>query len=416
MEGPQYLSKYAFDWEMIDVLIGGVSAMDNDYFLRPMFNKDDVTSFLKGYGMNIEDPITHAELYGVFQESIQFIKRYFLREGDPYIGLDLTIPRSLFMLHDVRELFLMATGNSGAHNEEDRLWAEAILKIMHTIIHIDKDPRGNYFAVIQTIIFDKIYKNLFRDEEDKLYLGEKGKEDAVPLYDFVTKSKKSRDSTIIKLLHKAENVAEEIYDRVGIRFITHNRFDILNVIKYLLQNNIIIPHNVIPKRSLNSIVDLKKFKPLYQQIVKESFENHYDEKTFQQKVGLSLDECLLLGIQEADDYRNIHTKVGYRSIQFTYRQLVSYPNPFIKQFIQVRELARSQDSELARKILGLDTSSLDNEVRFFYPFEVQIVDKQSYDSNNDGMASHRLYKRSQKKMALKRVFRKLIEYKNLTVV
>ena len=64
------------------------------------------------------------------------------------------------------------------------------------------------------------------------------------LKDFETKAKKSRDSTIIKLLHKVENVAEEVFDRIGVRLITKAKVDCLRVVKFLYHKNIIVIHNI----------------------------------------------------------------------------------------------------------------------------------------------------------------------------
>ena len=72
--------------------------------------------------------------------------------------------------------------------KEDKLWAEAVLKVMHTIMHADKDLRSNYFNIVQTQIFDRFYKYVFRSDDNKLFIGVKGTEDIVPLVDFETKS------------------------------------------------------------------------------------------------------------------------------------------------------------------------------------------------------------------------------------
>ena len=214
-----------FDWEIFDVVIGGKSALDTKNFLGPMSSIEQVNQFLKGYGYDPQDNVAQSELFGNFQEALQFIRRYFLREGNPD-GLDIKVPNSLLMISDISQLFLMAT-NDNIFKKEDKLWAEAILKVMHTIMHVDKDLRSNYFNIIQTQIFDRFYKYVFRSDDNKLFIGVKGTEEIVPLVDFETKSKKTRESVIIKLLHKAENVAEELFDRVGVRFITHSRFDTL---------------------------------------------------------------------------------------------------------------------------------------------------------------------------------------------
>ncbi|MGZ3808554.1 MAG: TIGR04552 family protein, partial [Bacteriovorax sp.] len=241
-----------FDWEILDVVVGGKSALDTKNFLGPMSSIEQVNQFLKGYGLDPNDHVAKAELFGNFQEAVQFIKRYFLKEGNPD-GLDLRLPNSLLMISDISQLFLMATEDT-PQKKEDKLWAEAILKVMHTIMHADKDLRSNYFNIVQTQIFDRFYKYIFRGDDDKLYIGIKGTQDVVALVDFETKSKKTRESVIIKLLHKAENVAEELFDRIGVRFVTNTRFDTLRVIRFLLEKNIVIPHNNKPSRAINTMI------------------------------------------------------------------------------------------------------------------------------------------------------------------
>ncbi len=416
MKKPSYLFKYLYDWEIFDVVIGGKSTMDAKYFVSPMFNYDEVAQFLEGYGVKTTNQVNMAELFGTYQEALQFIKRYFLKEGWED-GLDIKIPSSLQSISEVNELFLMATGNTGKQNEEERLWAEVILKVVHTILHIDRDIRSNYFSVIQQQIFDRFYKNVFRDQNDKLYLGPGEPENSIPLLDFVTKAEKSRDSTIIKLLHKMENVSEEIFDRVGVRFITHNILDTLNVVKYLLDSNIVIPHNIIPGRSFNSLVDLEKFRVFYHHLMKKVFREKLGPDEFRQELERGVEAATHPGIWEVGEKRNGHTLTGYRSIQFTCRQLIHYKNPFFSEFNKVKKMAHEigADDPLAKMILGLDFSPLMREVRFFYPFEIQVVDQAGHLGNTEGKASHTIYKKSQQKSAMIRVLKKLIEFKGIDI-
>ena len=53
------------------------------------------------------------------------------------------------------------------------------------------------------------------------------------------------------------------------------------------------------------------------------------------------------------------------------------------------------------------------DIRFFYPFEVQIVDKENHKLNTKGEASHNEYKRSQTRVAMLRLFQPLLEYKKI---
>ncbi len=158
MDRPDYLAKYLFDWESLDVVVSGRSALDSKFFLGPTVTTDTVERFLLGYGLDRNDPIGLSLIHGHFQESVQFIQRYFLNDGDGGEGLNIRVPNSVMMITDISDLFLMATRGSDRFSEEETLWAEVILKIMHTVLHVDKDLRSNYFSVVQTQIFDRFYK------------------------------------------------------------------------------------------------------------------------------------------------------------------------------------------------------------------------------------------------------------------
>jgi uncharacterized protein (TIGR04562 family) len=413
MERPGYLSKYLFDWDSIEVVVSGKSALDSKTFLGPMSSREQVNQFLKGYGFDPNDPVNKAELFGNFQEALQFIKRYFLKEGNPD-GLDLKVPNSLYMITDIGELFLMATADS-SEKKEERLWAEAILKVMHTIVHADKDLRSNYFKIVQTQIFDRFYRHIYRDENNNLFLG-KTAANSVPLIDFETKAKKTRDSIIIKLLHKAENVAEELFDRVGVRFITHNRFETLLVVKYLIENNIVIPHNNKPSRAINTMIDLPKFKERHQKVIKMALRNNLSEERFLHALEFELRECFLGDPKSSD--KNKFTSKNYQSIQFTCRQLIEYKNPFLAEFNELRKMAKNtnqEDNDIVKRILSMDVSLVARDIRFFYPYEIQIVDQDAYKENTQGEASHQEYKKQQVVSAMKRIFKEMIIYKSLVV-
>jgi len=411
-----YLYKYLVDWELFDVVAGGRSPLDSKFFIGQLEDLSQVQEFLKGYGLDPSNPINKAELFGIFQEALQFVRRYFLKEGNPLDGLPVTIPQTVFAITDVSELFLLATGNVKGRSQIDRLWAEVIIKIMHTILHVDKDLRTSYFPIIQTQIFDRFYKYIYRDEENKLFLGGRDFPDSVALADFETKSKKSRDSVIIKLLHKVENVAEELFDRVGVRFITHNAFDAVRVIKFIVRHNIVIPHNIKPSRSLNTLIDSTNFREMNYQLIRRVIREDMSEEQFVIELRKLAPEIKMKAKQNGQG-RNEHTSKFYQSIQFTGRQLIKYRNPFFQEFNEIKRYAKenSDESELAKKLLALDTSHIAREVRFFYPFEVQIMDLESYKNSTEGEASHLDYKRTKTRAAMKRVFWALIQNLNLEV-
>lgn len=407
MKRPEYLNKYLFDWEIIDLVVGGKSSLDSKSFVAPLASDDQIVHFLEAYGFSQDDPVLKAETFGTFQEALQFIKRYFLIEGNSK-GLELEIPPILYTLTEVKQLFQIATMANKEYSFEECLWAQVVLKVMHTILHTDKDLRSNYFNQVQTQIFDRFYKYLSRDSEGNLHLGSENDIDRIPLKDFETKAKKSRDSIIIKLLHKAENVAEELFDRIGVRFITESKIDCLRVVKFLYHKNVIVVHNIKPSRSRNSLINIGEFKKHHHNTIRMALRNELSEDRFQQALNRDVKPV------ETNE-ENLHSSKNYQAIQFTGRQLIRYKSPFLRDFTNLRKIAKNEDSDLAKKILEIDYSTLTRDVRFFYPFEVQITDLESHKNNMEGEANHEDYKKSQQRSAMLRLFQPLIDYKNLDI-
>jgi uncharacterized protein (TIGR04562 family) len=411
MDASQLTKDFHFNWESFDIIVGGKSSIDAQHYLSYFDGKKSADKFLAGYGFNISDPIQAAELFGNFQEAIQFIKRYFLKEGNED-GLEVKIPNVFFSITDVSKLLLISTQKLQSETaKEEAIWASVILKVMHTILHTDKDLRYRYFTTIQTQIFDRFYRYLHRDEKDNLYLESEDGSFKIPIVEFETKSKKTRESTIIKLLHKKENVAEELFDRIGIRIVAKNKIDVLRVIDFLVQNYLIIANNIKPSRSQNTLFDMAKLQSSYEEFVDKKLDS-VKESDLADELETIAKNSLLKPIQSES---NEHSSIDYRAVHFTCRQLIKYKSPFVKAFSDIKDLAKKEDSELAKKILSLDTSFVSQDVRFFYPYEVQITDHDSHKENTVGEASHLEYKKSQLHSAMKRLFKPLIKLKNLKV-
>ncbi len=406
---PDFLAQHLFNWETLHLVCSGQSSLDAKNYLTEMYDRDQVYDFLGGYGFDLKNPVENAELFGNYQEAIQFIKRYFLKEGNPD-GLPLSVPSFLYSLTDVSELFLLATGKAGSKPDlEEELWAGVVLKVMHTILHADKDLRYRYFSVIQQQIFDRFYKYVVRDEENNLWI----KNDngfVIQLIDFQTKAKKTRESIIIKLLHKQENVAEELFDRIGVRIVTKTKVDSLRVLKFLVTNYVVMINNIKPSRSQNTLVDLDALKRRKNTLLKNCYRQGWNEKRYLAELELLVERC---APQKVSDH-NQHSSQEYRAIHFTGRQLIKYRNPFMAHFNEVRKAAlQDKENPLAKQLLALDTTPISRDVRFFYPFEVQITDEASHQQNTQGEASHQEYKKSQVKSAMRRIFKPLIELKGL---
>ena len=136
------------------------------------------------------------------------------------------------------------------------------------------------------------------------------------------------------------------------------------------------------------------------------------EEEYLKELNLIADECSILN---DGDLRNVHTSKSYRSIQFTGRQFIRYKNPMFDELLKLKEEARSSSDSFAQRVLAIDFSAMQREIRFFYPFEVQVVDEKNEIVNSQGEASHQEYKKSQQITAMKRIFKEMITFKNLKV-
>jgi uncharacterized protein (TIGR04562 family) len=405
--GSTLRAKYDFGWEILDVIISGRSSIDspNGFQLQ---NPGEATRFIASYGYDVENPIERAELLGNFHEALNFVRKHFLQPENPD-GLRLELPRKIVELGDIRDLFLMSsmTLTGQARDTAGQVlsqWACSILKVMHTIAHIDKDVRSSYFSDIQQQIFDRFYRVIHREDEN-LFLGEKENDPMrVDLAAFETKPKKSRDSTILKLLHKPENVAEDIFDRVGIRFVTETMLDALRVVKFLKDRMIVVPPNIKPSRSRNTLVELDYFREQLGQHLAQAEAGSLDE------AGL-VTALTAAARAPAVSPENPHTSEFYRALQFTCRQLIKLKNPLFDDLREIKSLVKSKgskDDELAKAVEKLDMKYAQREIRFFYPYEVQIVDRRSAEENEKGRSAHSEYKRAQVQTAMKRVMGPLV--------
>jgi uncharacterized protein (TIGR04562 family) len=205
-------------------------------------------------------------------------------------------------------------------------------------------------------------------------------------------------------LHKPENVAEDIFDRIGMRFVTKSKLDALRVVKYLKEKMIVIPPNIKPSRSRNTLVDIDDFRAQLSELLSRAERG-------------DLDEAGLVARLEAAAYaplvaqENPHSSAFYRAIQFTCRQLIKQRNPLYGDLKDLKLIARNRqlDDDVLKAIERVDLKYLQKEVRFFYPYEVQIVDQQSYHQNEQGKSAHSEYKKAQLQTAMRRVMGILVD-------
>ncbi len=406
--GPSIRTKYEFSADVLDIIISGKSTIDSPTAFQ-IQNLAEVDNFIQSYGYDLNNPIENAEVVGNFHEALNFIRKNFLQPDNPD-GLKIEIPRKILELTDTRELFLMVSLKSPGQTSNNqglflRNWACSILKVMHTISHIDKDLRSIYFTDIQKQIFDRFYKLVHRDPEGPLFLGENSNDPfRINLVAFETKPKKSRNSIILKLLHKPENVAEDIFDRVGIRFTTLTPLDALRVVKFLKDKMVVMSANIKPSRSRNTLVEISDFRAQLESLLNQADQHKMNESEFLAKLETAARAPFV-------NPENPHSSEFYRAIQFTGRQLIKLRNPIFDELKELKNLVKTKPTheEILKTVDRIDLKYIQREIRFFYPFEVQVVDKQSSEENERGRSAHSKYKKAQVLTAMNRVMGSLAD-------
>ncbi len=393
-------------WEIMDTMISGHSGIDVPRLY--LSNLADADEFLRSYGYRWEDAEDRAEVESLRREALEFIEETLIHDEPELEVLPLVRTEE-----DIRKLLLWASAPIGGSRQ---LWSCTMLRVMHTFAHC-----GSYF---QQMFSEQIREQVLGRFEPHLHEGPDGLSlgagpDSVSLYTFQFRGTKSRSSLALKLLQKAENVAAEIFDWIGVRIVTQDRFDALLAAKYLRLHNVVVFTNVRPGRSRNTLIDSTRMR----EEMKKLDELARAGKIAQhEKLGRAREIARSLpyptkGVRSANPF-SLST---YHSIQFTVSQQVRVPNPYLggvskviggidrlahtttrkKSIAPIDKLAQSGANTLART---LQKAHLHSEVKFFFPYEVQILDKDTFIESRSGRASHAVYKARQRYAVKKRLF------------
>ncbi|MCB0390469.1 MAG: TIGR04552 family protein [Bdellovibrionales bacterium] len=357
---------YRFDVNMLESLVGGLSVLDIHNL--KIQNLDQAHSFIKTYGYDINKAADEKLLWNYYRRAVTYINTELLNEEE-------SIPESLAdpnKLQSIANLLIYASVKDQRENSIQR-WACAILKVMHVLVHLDNDLFNQYSTKIQDQILEPIKKYLVSDSVSGTYLGNPSDPESIPLKKFIVKPYKSSTSSITKLLAKPDAVAFTILDKIGVRFVTKHLFDVFRVMRFMMDHHIIsFPHN-IPDQSNNTLYPTNLFLE-----VMESFPQG-SELTVNE-----IDKILDQKLQEAKEramYReklNLFSSKNYSFVKFITRRLI-------------------------RIELPQEGNEKNKELNFFYPYEVQIVDYETYLKNLSGEASHEEYKKRQRQRARLRV-------------
>lgn len=390
----QSRENFDFPWPILKVVLEGQSILDVPRL--EIKSMEEATHFIQTYGFDYNSKEDVELIWKFFDDAVSFMDRSFTDAQFPRVPEHL---RSSQSIGDFRRLLLMASGPLGS---PDQAYACGILRVMHVLIHLNYDPRLHFYDQMVAQVLTRLDKFLYVDATNgATYLGRKEEGGGIKLLFFKKKDRKDRDREIIKLLHKAESVVEEIYDRVGIRLVTETKFEALKAVRFLIEKNIISLPNIRPGRSRNRLVDTRRVMFEIDRILVHS-EKSGESAPYVEKLIKRLERRI--GFRRLGrSLINPHTSDHYRAIQFTCRELVKIRNPLHQAYTRLKgQLSNLHGGEaILPEVFPVPPSPWEYG---FFPYEIQITDVKAYADSIFGKSNHEEYRRKQHLSAQDRVF------------
>lgn len=366
------MHRFQFDPFVLNSVVGGKSTLD-----MPRLNiqtLEQAQMFIKGYGFDLHSEADLERLWYFHRRSLVLIEEK--------LGFNIQdIPevlRDRKSLTELPQLLVMASDRS---EEPERVhlqrWACAILRAMHVFVHAENDLFSTFSEEIQKQILTPFQDCIFHEGTSGVtYLKPPGEitdlspeMEPLSLQGFEVKPFKTSTSTVIKLLAKPTALAMNVFDKLGFRFVTNSMFDTFRVVRFLVEQNLISFPHIIPDQSSNTLYPVELFLKASRELI-ELGPNMTDSQIagfFEKKIRDNPDHQ---GFFKKDNH---FSGDNYRFIKFISRKL-----------IKVKSAA--------------------GDFSFFYPFEVQIIDKKSYESILSGPSEHQAYKERQRMAARERIF------------
>jgi len=368
-----------FPYELFNVVFSQTSFVDISRL--DVHTIEEAESYIKNYGYDLSNPQAKAKVTAIISEAKKFIQSYLLEDPEEK-SPSIVIPPDILYNDDPVKLILAASQKEKTLHQA---WACAILRVAHAITHVDNDLSKYFMPGIKRQVFSRFMEHLRVTRQGEYILGNTNNGNhELKLKMFEMKNEKSRESLIMKLLHKAENVTSDVFDRIGVRIVTFSKLDVILVLKYLSTNHVISFANIKPSRTRNNLINVPRFLEGIEELKIHDLASwtEKDVSDFLERYLILPPEDRLVHTDKIIKENNPYSSTAYSSVQITVRQLITINDPFNVHLIY----------------------------RFFFPFEIQILDEESYTESRTGRASHEEYKKGQTLSVRDRVLKNVLKY------
>jgi uncharacterized protein (TIGR04562 family) len=350
--------------------------------------------FANSYGFDPCLPRHKSKIFNTFSEALNFLERVILEDTDT------KTPPQITKAQDPIDLLIWA---SQKPRNDIACWACAVLRIMHTLLYIDNNLVLSFIPDIHHQILERYDRHIVQGPKGKWVL--KGAYE-VPIVEFRRKEHKNKDSILLKLLHKPENVAETIYDNIGIRIVAEDLLGVLMVLSFLIDHNVIQAAHIKPSRTRNLMIDPILLEE-WMGTLPEGF-SIGDLKPPKRK-----EICERLAQRIGRPAVNPYSSRDYSALQITANTLVRLSLPGISELGKVQEIFSHANPDHFSQFHIPELIQGEDGISFFFAHEVQLMEKSGFTSANLGPASHAEYKRRQREVVRRRLLRGLLPHEGL---
>lgn len=344
-------------WEIFATVLQGHSVIDSTEFV--MTNPSTAERFLAAYGL---DPSDHNDLQEI-QTVLSLARSYLQNHLLPYQEF-AKIPTP-FVKMPLPEIMQIAAGKQPAtpssqqtlDPRDQRLWACVILKICHAVAHAlwTHDAEAHAAA---TKALKKRYSQCFREDDSGLWIGDD--QCQIPLIRYAIKDTKALHRVVTKLLHKKGNLSQNVYDRLGVRFVVEDAFSAILLLRFLRTRAMFMYVNALPGEAKNTLVDFET--------IRRMFSGHLAQpETQPQEPPAALPSLVDAVNQEINRF----SSRSFHMIKVVERLMVKTPS--------------------GRRV--------------FYPYEIQILTADTDTASQAGDADHKAYEQRQLQAVGGRLFR-----------
>ncbi len=403
----EMLDRWTFPWPVMDVLIAGKSSID---LPRLHVNSAyDALEFMRSYGFDPLSTRDQRRIHAIKVEAMSFIERVLIPDE---WEAGTRPPEDVLRSADICQLLLWASVGDREGDIDRRAWACSILRVMHTIAHLEDVYGMSNLRLAHQQIAARFQRHIVHDQQGRIWLGESNT--GVELSSVSWKLHKTRDSMLLKLLHKPANVSETIYDVLGVRIVTKRLCDVMMVVRMLRSLNMVTFPNCNPTRARNTLLDNEAFRINLEMLTEMLRAGKLSAAEFDQLIA----QMTVPGLPPSKSGKaNPHSSVSYRALQLTCRQMVRIPDPRATWLRKMSEAAaicpenspERQAFTSMHELVSQWGGRNSDELAYFFPFEVQIMDEAAYQENSQGDASHDRYKVAQIRTARRRVMREILK-------